>query len=359
MLTIKNIFGKLTQKKYSMIDKTEINQKDAFYFQWHFLEQCNLRCSHCYQTSYSDEKLDISSILKIAGIIDSAMGKWQKKGRVSLTGGEPFTSVEYLLQLLNFFEESNNFYWVGILSNGTLLTQEIVEEIKKFRKLREVQISLDGATPQSHDAIRGGGAFDKAISGIKQLKEQNIPTAIMFTLHKENSEEAVRIIDLAVDLEVDALTIERITPVSEDDKKRFYIEPSELKQIYEMIYEKKSEIEDKHDLKVRVSRPLWNLIDEKIGGFCPAGLSSLTIMHDGTLYPCRRLEIPLGNILHDGLYNIWYTSEVLWSLRNKNKLTGKCGGCENIHACGGCRAIAYTVNNDYMAEDPQCWKEEG
>jgi len=337
-------------------NKNTVDIKDAFYFQWHFLESCNLRCSHCYQDNYNVKNMSLKDLLKIANNLDIAMAKWKKQGRVSLTGGEPFLKPKILCSLLDYFEKSDNFYWLGILTNGTLISNNIVEQLKKYPKLQEIQISLDGSDAKAHDAIRGKGSFDKAISGIKLLKENDFYVASMFTLHKQNMHDVNAVIDLVCNLGLDALTIERITPMSNDDIASFYIEPMELKSVYENIYKKKKEVELDNNIKIRVARPLWSLIDQKLGGFCPAGLTSLSIINDGTVYPCRRLEIPIGNILKDGLFKIWYKSEVLWKLRNKHNLTGKCKNCENISSCGGCRAIAYTVNKDYMAEDPQCWK---
>ena len=114
----------------------------------------------------------------------------------------------------------------------------------------------------------------------------------------------------------------------------------------------------KSPLRIRTSRPLWCLIDPEMGGFCPAGLSCLAILHDGTVLPCRRLEIPIGNIVRDGLYRIWYTSDVLWRLRDKKGLAKGCNGCQWLSNCGGCRAIAHALTGDFMGSDPQCWKSE-
>lgn len=331
------------------------NQKDAFYFQWHFIESCNLRCKHCYQNNYNEDHLSIDTLLIIAQILNDTMGKWKKNGRVSLTGGEPFLKPELLFTLLDYFEKAKNFYWVGLLSNGTLIDHEIAIKLTKYKKLSEIQISIDGASEETHDKIRGKNSFQKAVNAIKILKSKGIYTSIMFTLHEKNKDEVTPMLDLAVDIGVDAITIERITPMSSDDITEFYMQPEELRVVYNQIYEKKIAIEKKSNLKIRVSRPLWTLIDSNLGGFCPAGLTSLSILQDGTVLPCRRLEIPIGNILTDGLYKIWYNSDVLWRLRNKENLTGKCNNCKYIHACGGCRAIAHTINNDFMAEDPQCW----
>ena len=101
---------------------------------------------------------------------------------------------------------------------------------------------------------------------------------------------------------------------------------------------------------------LWALVSKERGGFCPIGLSSLCILDDGTILPCRRLEIPIGNVhLDKGVFKAWYTSDLLWRVRLKRDLSPTCKMCPEMCCCGGCRAIAYTVTGDYMGGDPQCW----
>mgnify|MGYP001341997068 CR=1 FL=1 len=121
-------------------------------------------------------------------------------------------------------------------------------------------------------------------------------------------------------------------------------------------------------LQIIKYRTLWALLDPErtskpdvpleidIGGMCSIGTDSLTVMPDGTVLPCRRLPIAIGNLQRDSLFKIWYTSDLLWKLRDKNNLQGKCNDCELIPRCGGCRAIAHAMTGNYLAEDPQCWK---
>lgn len=335
---------------------TNLSASKFFYFQWHFVEECNLRCRHCYQEGYSHKILPREDIFRIAEAIDSTLCKWGKLGRVSLTGGEPFLQEELLFDILNFLEQSPNFYWLGVLTNGTLITEDTVNRLKKISKLKEVQVSIDGSSGALHDQIRGMGSFQKAVSGIQLLKQCGIGVSLMFTVHRSNMFDVVDVIDLAKELKVDYLTIERVTPCSKNDNVGLFLTPSEVKNIYQNVYHKKNDIEQTSGLKIRVSRPLWTLIDDKMGGFCPVGLTSLAILHDGTVLPCRRMNISIGNVLEDGLFKIWYSSEVLWKIRNKNLLEGKCNKCAHIGRCGGCRAIAYSVKNNYLAEDPQCWR---
>ena len=84
----------------------------------------------------------------------------------------------------------------------------------------------------------------------------------------------------------------------------------------------------------------------------------MTLLPDGTVYPCRRLPVPIGNVTRDSLRELWVSSPVLESLRDKQQYRGKCGRCKRWAACRGCRAIAYAASEnpkDFLAEDPQCF----
>ncbi|UCF87340.1 MAG: SPASM domain-containing protein, partial [Nitrospiraceae bacterium] len=95
-------------------------------------------------------------------------------------------------------------------------------------------------------------------------------------------------------------------------------------------------------------------------GGCAAGISGITILSDGTLVPCRRLPVPVGNIKKDSLREVWAMSEVLNALRDKSRYRGKCSSCKKWARCRGCRAIAYAYSAskgqaDILAQDPQCF----
>jgi radical SAM protein with 4Fe4S-binding SPASM domain len=96
-----------------------------------------------------------------------------------------------------------------------------------------------------------------------------------------------------------------------------------------------------------------------IGG-CAAGVSGITLLPDGTISPCRRMGISIGNILNDSLREVWATSPVLGALRDRNSYKGKCRTCKRWSDCRGCRAIAYAYSlsrgrSDFLEEDPQCF----
>lgn len=346
-------------KKYSHLGVGRLKrEKEEFYFQWHFLNNCNLRCAHCYQEGYHFEDLPLKQLYEIADQISGALKQWNMLGRISLTGGEPFLSP-YLLNLVDYFENNENVKYFNILTNGTCITQHHIDVLKRCNKLHQIQISLDGPTAEIHDSVRGLGVYEKVLTSVQALQENGIEVSFMFTLMRQNKSYALDVIDFAERCKVNAVTVERVTPCGHSNMSDI-LTKEEIKEIYEGITKKANDLEN--GVTVRRLRPLWintapldTTCNSKIGGFCPVGFTSLTILHDGTVLPCRRLEIPIGNILKEGLFKIWYDSDVLWRIRDKSNLQGKCHNCSNVDRCGGCRAIAYETTGDYMGEDIQCW----
>jgi MoaA/NifB/PqqE/SkfB family radical SAM enzyme len=169
--------------------KMELNEPEkqfsetGFYFQWHFLEKCNLRCKHCYQEGYDHQGAELSLIDETISQIDRVLSAWDISGRISLTGGEPLCDPQTLYYILHKIHDIENVHHVGILTNGTLLSAEIVAQLKRFPKLIEVQISLDGATAYGHDLTRGNGNFDKAIAGIELLIKNIILLSKLMHFH--------------------------------------------------------------------------------------------------------------------------------------------------------------------------------
>lgn len=356
-----------------MESKNPIKESQNFYFQWHITNKCNLRCSHCYQESYTDQSdLSLEELKETADKIFSTMAKWQKKGDISITGGEPFLKKE-LFPLLSYLDNSDKISRLDVLCNGILITDEIASKLKKIKKLQNVQISLDGATPEIHDQIRGPGTFEKAMSGIRILVSHNIDVKVMFTLQQLNKGEIPELIDLAIKEKISGLTIERMVPTgSGKDKKDAILSPEELRETFQYISDR-SDIEYVKGNKLRVLkyRPLWINIDpcrantysstvphEELGAICSIGYDGLCIMPDASVLACRRLPITIGNLKTDSIEKIWFESELLCQIRDKRNLKGKCKNCEHIPRCSGCRSMAYAITGDYLAEDPQCWKRE-
>ncbi len=351
-------------------EKHQDNHLDEFYFQWHITERCNLRCAHCYQEGYNTKsEFSLAQLKEIADEIDLTLEKWHMFGRIALTGGEPFLKKE-LFPLIHYLEQKKNILKIGILTNGILIDEKIANKLKSLQKLYPIQISLDGASEETNDFIRGKGTYRKAVDSFRLLHKKGIRTRLMFTVHKQNIQEVPALIDLAVREKIGALTIERFVPGGKgSEAKDWFLTRKEVHELYEYVYQRSdTEYKNGTPLTIWKCRSLWAHVDPQrakatdvpvqiaLGNMCAIGINSLTILSEGTVLPCRRLPIPIGNTKNDSIYDIWNTSKLLWEIRDKSNLKGKCNGCDLIPWCSGCRAIAYAVMGDYLAEDPQCWK---
>jgi len=353
-----------------MGDMEQTNKAD-FGFQWHITDRCNLRCTHCYQEDYSgSNELSLDALRRIADEIIRTLSKWNKSGDIAITGGEPLLKEE-MFPLIRYLESADEIASLDILSNGTLINENIVEQIRDLKKIRCVQISLEGASLESNDRIRGKGTFKKAMASIGLLRKSAISVNIMFTLQRSNMGDIPSLIDLAIAEGISNLTIERVVPIGMGNRIRNeLLSAEEIKDVFGYISERaEQEIRRGGLTSISRSRPLWVMCSRNTdslgidacngdtpGGICSIGLDGLCILPDATVLPCRRLPIPIGNLKRDSLEKIWFTSDLLWQIRDKHNLKGKCNSCELIPRCSGCRAMAYACTGDYLAEDPQCMK---
>jgi radical SAM protein with 4Fe4S-binding SPASM domain len=196
------------------------------------------------------------------------------------------------------------------------------------------------------------------------LKGENFKVFLKTTISRLNHEDLDALIDITYEWKVNGLGFSRLVPIGSgsvlhDD----ILSSSELKEFYLKLKSKNIT-----SFELLVEDPLGvSVLDDEfedkvdtVGG-CSAGFSSITVLSDGTIVPCRRMPISLGNILTDDLREIWSENEVLTSLREKEKYQNGCNKCLYWNICRGCRAIAYSLSNErkgYLDKDPQCFFTE-
>jgi len=336
---------------------TDLNATDEFYFQWHITERCNKHCRHCYQNGHPINDLPLAKLELVLDHMVEALVKWDRQGSLSFTGGEPFVRQAELFSLMDEVDRIDAFAYYDILTNGSLISDDVAIALKKQSKLRRVQVSLEGATAETNDTIRGDGSYEETLTSIRTMKRHGLTTSVMTTVSKINYDEIPQLIELLSNEGVDTFALERLIPEGRGQSlSKQLLTSEELKKLYEHVYNIALQ---KNGTRILMYRPLFALVapeDPDVGALCSVGNNALTIMPDGTVYPCRRLPIPIGNVLVDGLFSVWYDSELLWRVRNPDNFKGKCRDCDLFTSCRGCRAMAYFCSGDYMAEDPACWR---
>ena len=336
-----------------------------FFVQMHLTERCNLRCKHCYQTGKNVDEMSLSEVKKAIGEIAGTLNAWKKTYDIdfspsfNVTGGEPFLRSD-LFEILS--EMGGRGFDSYLLTNGILMDE------KKSRDLfshgvKGVQVSIEGPE-EIHESIRGKGSFSGSLRGVRILLDAGLRVTLNVTLSSLNAGSFMDIVELASNLGVHSLGFSRLVPSGRGGAMlNTMLAAEEVKDLYEKIFSL-----DTGNLRIVTGDPVASQLSIEIGadrgnipmGGCAAGVSGLTILPDGTIVPCRRLYIPIGNIKRDSFREIWSTSQVLEALRDRSRYSGKCGSCNRWASCRGCRAIAYAFSqakgeNDFLAEDPQCF----
>lgn len=332
--------------------------KDSFHIQWHITNFCNLRCKHCYQDDFSKTNdLDRPGLKKISENIFSALREWDQKVCIHLTGGEPLLKPE-LFPLLSDLDQQSVVEELGLITNGLSFDQEVVNRLSTFSKLRKIKISLDGANAEINDSIRSKGTFDKVMRNLPLIKETGkFEILFMFTVMKLNFKSLPSLFKLCQDLDIDGLIIERFIPLGRGREiMGEVLSKEEWKEMIEMLLDFFPTVGEAHSfLPYQAFQVRFNEGGpELLGAPCVIGVDGLCIMPEGSVFPCRRFPISIGNLLNQSLREMWEESELLEKLRRKKNLKGKCGSCE-MEECRGCRSLAHALTGDYHEEDPHCW----
>jgi len=345
-----------------------INHVFDFFIQWHLSEKCNLHCRHCYQTGTGNTELPLSEIKEIIGEIAGTLSVWKKLYGVSfspsfnITGGEPLLRRDLFDILSDITEHGFDTY---LLTNGTLIDKKKAGELNALG-VKGVQVSIEG-TEATHESIRGKGSYYASINGVRSLLDAGLKVTLNVTLSALNADDFMALIGLSSDLGVHRLGFSRLVPSGRGGALLNEMLPADtVKTLYERIFSANTGSPEIVTGDPVASQLLTKTDTGDFGniptGGCAAGISGMTILPDGTLLPCRRLHVPIGNIRKDSLREVWATSDVLNALRDRKRYKGKCGACNRWAHCRGCRAIAYAYSiskgrPDILAEDPQCFIE--
>lgn len=326
--------------------------------QWHVTERCNLRCAHCYQEDSSAPELPLTRLLDILDRIEEFMAGLRKTaGRsiplhLTLTGGEPFTHSGFgaLLDRIGSARPRRSF---AILSNGSLIDESVADALRPLNP-SFVQISIEGAEP-AHDRIRGAGSFQQATRALRLLVSRRIPSYVSFTAHRDNVGEFPAVAAIARSLKVTRLWCDRMIPLGRGGEGADrMLSADETRVFFETV-----KAEQARPSLARTEIAMYRALQFLVGGGapyqCAAGNTLLTILSDGTLCPCRRMPIPVGNVLERPLQELYFESPLLRSLR-EHGAPEDCGKCFYSEVCrGGLRCLANAVRGTPFAADPGCW----
>lgn len=332
--------------------------------------RCNLRCRYCYffdnsRVEYHDlpteEWLQFFDECGACAIMN-----------ICLAGGEPFIRSDLPLLLEGIVRNRMRF---SILSNGTLIKDEIADFIANTNRCDFVQISVDGPDSEAHDTCRGQGSFAGALRGIRTLQRYDIPVTVRVTIHRHN----VRRLD-----DIARLLLEDLELSGFSTNSAGYLGSCRLNagnillttQERQLAMETLLRLSGKYNGRISaMAGPLaeartWRRMEESRrqgtppffnGGYltgCGCPTSKIAIRADGIIIPCSMLaHRELGRINQDSLAEVWQHHPALHQLRQRQTIPLTdfkfCAGCPYIPYCtGNCPGLAYTLTGQVDHPSP-------
>jgi mycofactocin biosynthetic radical S-adenosylmethionine protein MftC len=319
-------------------------------------DSCNLRCKHCFAGQIQSHG-DALTLRELASLFDSMakIGTF----RLGLTGGEPLLRAD-LFDIIDLAIEKGLV--PCLTTNGLLISDEIAKEFGK-RKLAWLNVSMEGATPGTHNFIRGKGTYEKVLQKLAVLAKYT-RFSLAFTLMRSNLDEARACAELAYQVGAQAAVFRPLYPIGTALQHMELMPTFEeyilaLESLSETTQNSLFEFCSVHPWGPDTRSETQSNVYENFG--CGAGNIVCSVSMSGDVSPCSFLgpAFNAGNIKDSNLENIWHNSAVFQEMRS---LPGNtvCQNCDQFDACGGgCRARALALSGSINDLDPWCMKRIG
>ena len=327
--------------------------------------KCNLKCIHCYSEAIETPHPNELSTEEAKELISDIARLGVRM--IIFDGGEPTLRDDLPVLIKHAYDEGLSPL-VGSNGMDETLSKSYLTRLKKSG-VKVIAISLDGASPETHDMFRGvKGAWEKTIRGIRNCRDVGVPFQIGIAVHRKNINEFHNIVELSKKLGASAIEVFDFVATGRGKQYQEYELTKEQRVELVKYIIKRQITEDDLYFRVIAIPQFWVEVEENVEDeelllkftrtCCTAGIRYATILYDGTVYPCMLLPIPIGNVRERPFSEIWKKSELLEKLRSRQYLEGRCKICKYKDVCMGARCKAFAKTGNIFAEDPTCWVVE-
>jgi mycofactocin radical SAM maturase len=316
---------------------------------WELTYACNLSCAHCLSSSGKRDPRELSTA-EAKAVVDE-LQKMQVF-YVNVGGGEPTVRPDFW-ELLDYAIDHN--VGVKFSTNGVKLDKKRSAQLARTDYV-DVQISLDGATAEVNDYVRGPGSYDMAIRALENLAEAGFgQPKISVVMTRQNVDQLDEFKAIS-DKYGAQLRITRLRPSGRgaDVWDELHPLPSQQKQMYDWLVAKGDQ--------VLTGDSFFHLsaFGEALPGLnlCGAGRVVCLIDPVGDVYACPfaiHENFLAGNVRSPGGFQeVWENSELFRELRQP-QTGGACASCMHYDTCqGGCMAAKFFTGLPLDGPDPEC-----
>ena len=333
---------------------------------WEVTRACDLACQHCRAEATPDRHpLELSSeegfrMLRDATRFGPPLPHWV------LTGGDPFKRSD----LPALVQEARALgFGVSLAPSATpLVTTAALRDVARAG-VQAVSLSLDGATADLHDAVRGiPGCFQLTLQLARRVREEGIALQINTLVTARTAEDLPALYELVRKLDVVRWSLFFLIRVGRG-RLLEEVSPQAAERLCHWLFDLSQQspfaiktTEAPHFRRVALLRMLREgmslpeVARTSVGrGFgVRDGNGIVFVSHVGEVYPSGFLPLPVGSVRERSLVDLYQSSELLVQLRDTSQLREKCGRCPFREVCGGSRARAYAHTGSPLASDPLC-----
>ena len=323
---------------------------------------CNLACNHCWVGAGAANSAGHAHERTLRRLITefAALGG---EG-IRITGGEPLCHPGWL-ELLRL-SCSLGFRTVSLQTNAMLFGDEHLAALRAldFSGL-SIQVSLDGATAPTHDLVRGEGAFEKALDGIRSLAEAGLAqrTTIFFTEMRHNLAEFPALLALAADLGI-ASVVSGALVRGGRAAEGAALAPPDAAQYAQLLrrYDTEAGFREHYGKLGTMAALEWSAAGSSRTECCTF-VENPYLTPEGLLYPCllcHTNEYAISGVFGKGIAGALVEGAATWSSllrisRSRADAIPECRECPGKSSCaGGCMGRAWGSCGDLMAPDDRC-----
>jgi mycofactocin radical SAM maturase len=338
----------------SLVDQFALGLDAPICLTWELTYACNLSCVHCLSSSGRRDPRELSTA-ECKAVIDEL--ERMQVFYVNIGGGEPTVRSDFW-ELVDY--ATAHHVGVKFSTNGVKITPAVASKLATSDYV-DVQISLDGATAEVNDAVRGAGSFDTAIQAMQHLADagfRGFKISVVMTRHNVPQLDEFKAIADRFDAQ---LRITRLRPSGRGADVWDELHPTtdQQRQLYEWLLA--------HGEGVLTGDSFFHLAGygEALPGLnlCGAGRVVCLIDPVGDVYACPFAihdTFLAGNLRNPGGFGeVWRHSELFTELRQP-QTGGACRSCSAYDACrGGCMAAKFFTGLPLDGPDPECVKGFG
>lgn len=326
-------------------------------------DKCNLRCHHCLL----DCSPDLGRQAPTEAVIEIIAGFARLGGeRLMITGGEPLLHPDWI-EILSFACGRAEFSEVGFQTNATLMSESHVDAISRLAGNRLVlQVSLEGSTAKTNDAVRGTGSFDRIVEGLRRLVEAGLgtKTRLAFTEMHHNIDELPQMFELAEEMGIGKLIAGTMVcggRAAQEDVLAMPT-PAQYQRLLDR-YHSDAHFRRRYRERGNIAAIEWYEGKANPADHACSCIETPFISATGRMYPCVMLlcdEYSVENVHSCRLEEAIDSALPLWSRlaethRRRRATLASCAECPGLlHCNGGCMGRAYAAHGDFMAPEDRC-----